>query len=89
MSQDAELLVGLSNDELEALAEGMLASVLQAHMDELIARRKGQKLSAHEAAELDRLLMRADQLTLIKTRARYTLRQERTGVVAGQAETEQ
>jgi hypothetical protein len=65
---------------LEALADGMLASTLQARLDDLIARSKDQQLSADEAAEVDRLLARVDQLTLVKTRARYTLHQQQAGV---------
>jgi hypothetical protein len=76
MTNDPEILNGLSLGELEALADGMLATSLQARLDDLIARSKEGKLSADEDAELDRLLARADQLTLVKTRARYTLRQQ-------------
>jgi hypothetical protein len=70
LSNDPEILLGLSNGELEALAEGMMAPSMQARLDELIARGKEGRLSSEEAAELDRLLARADQLTLVKTRAR-------------------
>jgi hypothetical protein len=40
MSNDSEVLHGLSSGELEALAEGMLAPSLQARLDELIAHSK-------------------------------------------------
>ena len=79
VNKDPELLTGLSEGELEALAEGMLAPAVQMRLDELIARSKEHRLSPQEQVELDRLLMRADQLTLVKTRAKYTLRQQ-TGV---------
>jgi len=65
---------------LEALAEGMLASRLQTRLDDLVARSKEEELSSEAAAELDRLLARVDQLTLVKTRARYTLYQQHAGV---------
>ena len=74
MSNDAEVLLGLSSGELEALAEGMLAPSLQARLDNLVARGNEAPLSPEDAAELDRLLTRIDQFTLLKTRARYTLR---------------
>jgi len=80
MSNDPEILLGLSNGELEALAEGMLASSIQSRLDELIAHGKEGRLSSEETAELDRLLARVDQLTLVKTRARYTLRRQQAGV---------
>jgi hypothetical protein len=80
MSNDPEILLGLSIGELEALAEGMLAPSIQARLDELIEHSKSGRLSSEEAAEADRLLARVDQLTLVKTRARYTLRQQQAGV---------
>jgi len=80
MSNDPEILFGLSNGELEALAEGMLAPSIQARLDELIEHSKDGPLPSEEAAEVDRLLGRVDQLNLVKTRARYTLRQQQSGV---------
>ena len=80
MSNDPEVLLGLSNGELEALAEGILAPSIQARLDELIARNREGQLSSDEAAQLDRLLTRTDQLTLVKTRARYTLWHQQAGV---------
>ncbi len=80
MSNDPEILLGLSSGELEALAEGLLAPSIQARLDELIARSKEGRLSSKEASEIDRLLARVDQLTLVKTRARYTLRHQQAGV---------
>lgn len=73
---DAELLVGLSQDELEALADSMLAPSAQSRLDDLLEQNSEHGLSAEEQAELDRLLARIDQLTVLKTRARYTLRQQ-------------
>lgn len=77
MSGNSELLVGLSVDELEALADSLLAPAAQARLDDLLARQKDQQLSADEETELDGLLQKVDQLTILKTRARYTLNQER------------
>lgn len=73
-----DLLIGLSDAELEALADGCMASAQQGRLDELLARHNEGQLSATETAELDRLLDRVDQLTLLKTRARYTLRERLT-----------
>ena len=78
MSSDTERLVGLSIEELEALADSFLAPAAQARLDDLLARQKENSLSAGEASELDGLLQKVDQLTILKTRARYTLMQERT-----------
>ena len=73
MSKDSELLIGLSDGELDALADSMLAPSAQARLDELLARNTENQLSAGEQAELERLLDRVDQLTILKTRAKYTL----------------
>ena len=76
MNSDSELLVGLSDDELEALADSLLAPSAQIRLDELLDRNAAGRLASDEQAELDRLLARVDQLTLLKTRARYTLDQK-------------
>ena len=78
MNSDSDLLVGLSIDELEALADSMLAPAAQARLDDLVARQNEKLLSADEKRELDGLLQKVDQLTILKTRARYTLNHERT-----------
>jgi hypothetical protein len=71
---DEECLVGLSVDELTALASCKLAMAEQAHLDELVSRNTSSLLSTDEIAELDDLLAKADRLTILKTRARYTLK---------------
>ena len=76
MARDSELLVSLSEDELEALANSRLAPASQARLDELLARNAKAQLGPEEYSELDRLLGQIDQLTVLKTRARYTLRQQ-------------
>lgn len=75
MSNTSEFLVGLSVDELEALADGLLAPAAQARLNDLLARKKEKRLSAAQEQELDALLQKVDQLTILKTRARYTLKQ--------------
>jgi hypothetical protein len=72
---DSELLTGLSVEELEALADSLLAPAAQARLDDLLGRRRQGALSGNEEIELDRLLRTTDQLTILKTRARYTLNQ--------------
>lgn len=71
---DPEYLPSLSRDELKALANCKLALADQNRLDELISRNTDAQLSSDEVAELDRLLAQADHLTVLKTRARYTLR---------------
>jgi len=76
MKRDVEILIGLSEEELEALADSVLAPSAQAHLDELLDRNSQGQLSPAENAELDHLLARVDQLTVLKTRAKYTLGQK-------------
>jgi hypothetical protein len=75
MNGDTELLTGVSIDELEALAAGVLIPASQVRLTELTAGAKRESLSADEAAELDDLLHKVDQLNLLKARARYTIDQ--------------
>jgi hypothetical protein len=72
MKNDSDRLAGLSDEELDALADSMLAPSAQARLDELLGRNAERPLPNDEQAELDRLLRRVDQLTILKTRARYT-----------------
>lgn len=76
MNRNTELLIGLSHGELEALADSMLAPSAQSQLDDLLERNAENRLSADEVLDLDRLLARIDQLTILKTRARYTLHQQ-------------
>ncbi len=73
MNEDPEILIGLSTGELEALADSLLAHSAQARLDELLGRYSQSQLETSEVSELDRLLERVDQLTVLKTRAKYTL----------------
>ena len=77
MTKDTEILVGLSVEELEALADGLLAPAAQARLSDLLGRQKERLLSPGEEHELDSLLQKYDHLTILKTRARYTLHQEK------------
>jgi hypothetical protein len=72
---DTDCLTGLSQSELQALAESMLAPVTQARMTELLNRNSENQLNETELNELDLLLNQTDNLTILKTRAKYTLQQ--------------
>lgn len=75
---DADLLTGLSQAELHALAFCQLAPEQQARLDDLLKRNSDHALSPQEIAELDKLLEDIDYLNVLKTRARYTLAQQQT-----------
>jgi hypothetical protein len=72
---DPELLIGLRPVELQALSECRLTVTEQARLSELLDRNSDGALSSEESIELERLVEYTDQLTLLKTRARHTLRQ--------------
>ena len=71
-----EILTSLDINELEALADSKLAPSSQANLDQLLDINSQGQLSVDEAKELDQLLAKIDQLTILKTRARYTLKQQ-------------
>ena len=77
MIRATDLLTELSVDELEALADSLLAPSSQSRLDDLLERNREQTLTQDELTEMDRLLQQVDQLTLLKTRARFTLMQTR------------
>ena len=68
-----ECLIGLSQDELQALADSMLAPAAQNQLDDMLIQNAESQLSPDEITNLDYLLAQVDQLTILKTRARYTL----------------
>ena len=74
LALDEECLLGLSVDDLKALASCKLAVAEQTCLDDLVARNAESLLGADEVAQLDDLLAKADRLTILKTRARYTLK---------------
>jgi len=75
LSADTELLIGLSLDELQALAETSLFLKSQIGLDKLLMKNSENQLSNEESETLDKLLAQVDQLNILKTRARYTLNQ--------------
>ncbi|MBW4671592.1 MAG: hypothetical protein KME60_30245 [Cyanomargarita calcarea GSE-NOS-MK-12-04C] len=73
-SADNEILTGISLEELQALSESMLSPKAQVELNDLLARNADNMLSVEEKTNLDRLLAQVDQLNVLKTRARYTLK---------------
>jgi len=74
LALDEECLIGLSRDELQALADSKLAPAAQNQLNDLLVQNAESQLSADEVANLDRLLAQVERVTILKTRARYTLR---------------
>ena len=73
LGSNPELLTNLSLDELQALAESMLAPKEQGELERLLVKNKETQLSPDENDLLDKMLAQVDRLNIIKTRARYTL----------------
>ena len=73
LRSDPELLTDLSLDELQVLAESMLAPKEQGELERLLVKNRETQLSADENDLLDKILAQVDRLNIIKTRARYTL----------------
>ena len=70
---DPDLLQGLSDVELAALAESALTPGGQRELQRLQDKQEATALSEDEAEHLDRLIEQVDQLNILKARARYTL----------------
>jgi hypothetical protein len=73
LMDDPDLLIGLSEIELSALSDGVLAVEHQARLSALLERNRAQTLTVGEAKELDRYLEQIDSLNILKARARLTL----------------
>lgn len=73
-AQDAEVLTGLSDGELRALADSKLELANQERLHKLLAKRAETELEEAETSLLDELLEQVDGLNLLKARARYTLK---------------
>ena len=73
MPTDPDVLMNLSEPELQALAEGMLSSPYQQRLGELLRRNRAGTISSAEDVELDRLLEHVDHMNVLKARAQYTL----------------
>jgi len=75
ISPDPELLVGLTESELRALADGMLSPIHQERLADLLQRNRERSLSQAQQDELDQLLAHVDSMNVLKARALRTLRQ--------------
>ncbi|MCU0565450.1 MAG: hypothetical protein MUF49_02510 [Oculatellaceae cyanobacterium Prado106] len=78
LALDTDCLLGLSLDELNALAHCRLASDDQTRLNDLLQRNGDPQLlgglTEDEVGEMDRLLAEGDHLMVLKARARYTLK---------------
>ena len=72
---DPDLLVSLSDAELQALADSVLVPSQQERLSDLLRRNRDEGLSADEKRELESLLERIDHMNVLKARAMYTLQQ--------------
>jgi hypothetical protein len=68
-----EPLLGMSDTELRALANAVLAPGHQRRLKALVRKNTEGKLRDQEQSELDSLLEESDRVALLKARAAYTL----------------
>lgn len=68
-----EPLLGMSDAELNVLAEAVIAPGQQQTLHQLLEKNQSGALTPHEETALDELLAQVDQVGLLKARARYTL----------------
>ncbi len=73
MPTDPDVLMNLSQPELQALAEGMLSSPHQQRLSDLLQQSRAGTMNHAEEVELDRLLEHVDYMNVLKARALYTL----------------
>ena len=66
-------LLGMSESELEALAEAVVAPERQQQIEDLLALNREGMLTVEQGATLDHLIDEMDQVALLKARALYTL----------------
>ncbi len=67
-------LIGLTEAELHALAESVLAPRHARRLKQLLRLNREKKLTRALRAELDALLEESDRVALLKAKANYTLR---------------
>jgi hypothetical protein len=70
---DPDMLVNLSEPELQVLANGMLSSAHQQRLSELLQHNRAETIDSAAEAELDHLIEHVDYMNILKARAKYTL----------------
>lgn len=70
---DPDLLYGMNEDELSALASGRLGISSQDRLGQLLEQNRQGRLSVDEARELDELIDYLDRMNVLKARAALTL----------------
>jgi len=68
-----EILSGMSIDELQTLADAILAPGRQRRLHSLLRKNKTKTLGEKENKEVDELLEESDRIALLKAKAQYTL----------------
>jgi hypothetical protein len=72
MGEELAPLTGMSVEELQVLAEAVVAPGHQQQLQALLEKNRNGTLSPEEQATLDKLPAEADQVALLKARALYT-----------------
>jgi hypothetical protein len=73
--EDPKLLLNLSLEELQVLADCKLVPEEQAQIDQTLERNALRQLSDSEVARLDTVLKKVEYLNRLRSRAKYTLQE--------------
>lgn len=74
LEEELAPLTGMSAEELQVLAEAVVAPGRQRQLQALLEKNRSGTLSPEEETTLDTLLAEADQIALLKARALYTIK---------------
>lgn len=74
-TETLDVLYGLTEEELHALADTMIASDKQQRLTQLLHKNNSGTIKKYEIEELDALLVECQQISLLKAKALLTLRQ--------------
>lgn len=75
IDRDSLILKGLSDHELYTLTQMMIPDTQQNRLDQLSHKNQAGKLARDEGREIEELLDEVQQISIIKTKAMYTLQQ--------------
>ena len=72
-TQGLELIIGLTDTELRALADAVVTDDRQERLQRLLSHNRARPLTQEEDTTLNDLLDEADQVALLKARALYSI----------------
>jgi len=74
-TETSDVLLGLTNEELHALADAMMPADKQQRLTRLLRKNSSGTIKRKEIDDLDALLVECQQISLLKAKALLTLQQ--------------